>query len=222
MRWLTGALPALLFLILVNSSSGSYADTAGTNIPIESGTILVFGDSLSAAYGMESSQGWVRLLVERLEAYELSYKVVNASVSGETTGGGTVRLPKTLLIHQPELIILELGGNDGLRGYPIDKIRNNLTVMTKAALDSGAKVLLVGMVLPPNYGHRYTQAFEQLFVDVAAKFDVPLLPYLLQGVTTNESLLQRDGIHPTPEAQILLLEDFWPQIEALLSSSGNQ
>ena len=222
MGWFTGALPALTLLILVNSSTGSYADTAGPNIPIESGTILVFGDSLSAAYGMESSQGWVQLLVERLEAHELSFKVVNASVSGETTGGGKVRLPKTLQIHQPELIILELGGNDGLRGYPIDKIRNNLTVMTKAALDSGAKVLLVGMVLPPNYGHRYTQAFEQLFVDVAAKFDVPLLPYLLQGVTTNESLLQRDGIHPTPEAQILLLEDFWPQIEALLSSSGNQ
>ena len=106
--------------------------------------------------------------------------------------------------------------------YPIDKIRGNLMVMTKAALDSGAKVLLVGMVLPPNYGHRYTQAFEQVFADVAKKFEVPLLPYLLQGVSTNESLLQRDGIHPTSEAQILLLDDFWPQIEPLLSSGRDQ
>lgn len=204
----------------LHGSATSYAATDGANIPIKSGTILVFGDSLSAAYGMESGQGWVQLLIERLEIEELTYRVVNASVSGETTGGGKVRLLKTLQTHQPELIILELGGNDGLRGYPIDKIRINLSSMTKTALESGAKVLLVGMVLPPNYGHRYTQAFEQLFVDVAAKFDVPLLPYLLEGVATNASLLQRDGIHPTPEAQILLLEDFWPQIEALLSSES--
>ena len=171
---------------------------------------------------MDSEQGWVHLMVERLQLKGLKYDVVNASVSGETTGGGKVRLPKTLQIHQPGFVILELGGNDGLRGYPIDKIQGNLNSMTKMAIESGAKVLLVGMVLPPNYGQRYTQAFERLFVDVAARFSVPLLPYLLQGVTTDMSLLQSDGIHPTPEAQVLLLEDFWPQIEALLLPGSNQ
>jgi acyl-CoA thioesterase I len=163
---------------------------------------------------MDQEQGWVYLLTERLTTRELDYLVVNASVSGETTGGGLVRLPKTLQIHQPDLVVLELGGNDGLRGYPISRIRDNLAGMIDAILLSGADVLLVGMVLPPNYGRRYTRAFEQLFVQVAARFKVPFLPFLLEGVTTSDSLLQRDGIHPTPAAQMLLLDDLWPQIEA--------
>ncbi|MCH8258529.1 MAG: arylesterase, partial [Proteobacteria bacterium] len=131
---------------------------------VKTGTILVFGDSLSAAYGMDQEQGWVHLLTERLATKALDYQVINASVSGETTGGGVARLPKTLQIHQPDLVVLELGGNDGLRGYPIDRIRNNLSTMVESILLSGADVLLVGMVLPPNYGRRYTSAFEQLFV----------------------------------------------------------
>lgn len=187
----------------------------------KTGTILVFGDSISAAYGMDQEQGWVHLLTERLATQELDYQVINASVSGETTGGGVVRLPKTLQIHQPDLVVLELGGNDGLRGYPIDKIRENLSGMVDAILLSGSNVLLVGMVLPPNYGRRYTRAFEQLFVQVAARFKVPFLPFLLQGVTTGDALLQRDGIHPTPEAQGLLLDDLWPQIEAMLIGDPN-
>jgi len=170
---------------------------------------------------MDQEQGWVHLLTERLATQELDYQVINASVSGETTGGGVVRLPKTLQIHQPDLVVLELGGNDGLRGYPIDKIRENLSGMINAILLSGSNVLLVGMVLPPNYGRRYTRAFEQLFVQVAAKFNVPLLPFLLQGVTTGDALLQRDGIHPTPEAQGLLLNDLWPQIEEMLTSDDS-
>ena len=183
-------------------------------------TILVYGDSISAAYGMEAEQGWVSLLQQRLATNEMAYNVVNASVSGETSGGGLVRLPKTLEVHQPDLVVLELGGNDGLRGYPIDKIKSNLSRMTQSILDTGADVLLVGMVLPPNYGRRYTVAFEGLFREVAAEFNVPFLPFLLEGVTTAESLLQRDGIHPTQEAQVLLLDDIYPQIEQWANSPG--
>ncbi len=186
--------------------------------------MLVYGDSVSAAYGMEQEQGWVYLLTKRLATRELDYQVINASVSGETTGGGVVRLPKTLQIHQPNLVVLELGGNDGLRGYPIGKIRQNLSVMVDSILTSGADVLLVGMVLPPNYGRRYTKAFEDLFEQVAKQFNIPFLPFLLEGVATSESLLQRDGIHPTPEAQALLLDDLWPMLEDILipNESGQE
>lgn len=186
-------------------------------LPSAGGTILIFGDSISAAYGMDREQGWVHLLTERLATQELDYQVINASVSGETTGGGLVRLPKTLHIHQPDLVIIELGGNDGLRGYPIDKIRDNLMAIVDTARKSGADILLVGMVLPPNYGARYTKAFENLFSEVAKRFSVPFLPYLLQGTSTDDSLIQRDGIHPTPEAQGLLLENLWPKIETILT-----
>ncbi|HIG42358.1 MAG TPA: arylesterase [Gammaproteobacteria bacterium] len=183
-------------------------------------TILVFGDSVSAAYGMDPEQGWVHLLSEQLKTGTQpsmpSYLVINASVSGETTGGGLVRLPKTLEIHQPDILVLELGGNDGLRGYPIDKIDSNLRAMTAMALTSGAKVLLIGMVLPPNYGRRYTEAFESVFRQVAAEFDIQFLPFFLQGVATPESLIQGDGIHPRAEAQAMLLEDVWPYLEKLL------
>ena len=180
-------------------------------------TILVYGDSISAAYGMAAEQGWVSLLADRLAETRDDITVVNASVSGETTGGGVVRLPKTLEVHQPSLVILELGGNDGLRGYPIQKIRENTAMMTEAILASGAEVVLVGMVLPPNYGRRYTAAFENLYAEVAKEFNVPFLPFLLEGVATSESLLQRDGIHPTVEAQPLLLDDIWPAVESWLS-----
>ena len=180
-------------------------------------TILVYGDSISAAYGMAAEQGWVSLLADRLAETRDDITVVNASVSGETTGGGVVRLPKTLEVHQPSLVILELGGNDGLRGYPIQKIRENTAMMTEAILASGADVVLVGMVLPPNYGRRYTAAFENLYAEVAKEFNVPFLPFLLEGVATSESLLQRDGIHPTVEAQPLLLDDIWPAVESWLS-----
>jgi acyl-CoA thioesterase-1 len=179
-------------------------------------TIVVYGDSISAAYGMDQEQGWVHLLAMRLQKESPDYQVVNASVSGETTGGGLIRLPKTLEIHQPDIVVLELGGNDGLRGYPIDKIRDNLSTMSRLAVESGARVLLIGMVLPPNYGKRYTQAFESVFPEIAAEFDIPFLPFLLDGIATPESLLQRDGIHPKPEAQQMLLNEVWPKLAPLL------
>ncbi len=165
---------------------------------------------------MEENEGWVHLLAEKIRQQELPFQVVNASVSGETTGGGLVRLPKTLEIHQPDLVILELGGNDGLRGYPIDKIRTNLSRMSQMAVDSGSDVLLIGMVLPPNYGKRYIDAFTNIFPEVAANLDIPLLPFVLDGIATPESLVQRDGIHPRPEAQAMITRQVWDKIAPML------
>ena len=179
-------------------------------------TILVYGDSISAAYGMEEGEGWVQLLAEKVAENNLPFKVVNASVSGETSGGGLVRLPKTLEVHEPKVVILELGGNDGLRGYPIDKIRDNLDAMTAMALARGADVLLIGMVLPPNYGKRYIDAFTNVFPEVAQSNNVGILPFLLDGIATPESLVQRDGIHPKPEAQPLIVNQIWPRLLTLL------
>ena len=165
---------------------------------------------------MDQEQGWVTLLANRLAIDHPHYKVVNASVSGETTGGGVTRLPKSLAFHQPDVLVLELGGNDGLRGYPISKIRDNLQVMIQQAQASGAKILLVGMVLPPNYGRRYTLAFEKVFSSLAEEHSLPFVPYLLDGVWTGKELIQRDGIHPTIDAQPKLLEGIWPSLEPLL------
>ena len=179
-------------------------------------TIVVFGDSISAAYGIQTDQGWVSLLSDRLKNQYPHYTVVNASVSGETTGGGLTRLPKTLAIHQPDILILELGGNDGLRGYPIERITGNLSKMISEAQSAGSTVLLIGMVLPPNYGHRYTQSFERLFQTLADKYSLPFVPFLLEGTSTDKTLIQRDGIHPTAEAQPKLLDDIWQGLEPLL------
>ena len=172
----------------------------------------MFGDSISAAYGMETNLGWVNLLSQHLT----DHQIINASVSGETTGGGLVRLQKTLDAHQPDIVILELGGNDGLRGYPIDKIEANLVAMTRMSQSAGAKVLLVGMVLPPNYGQRYTTAFEGVFSDIADRFDLAFVPFILDGVATSSGLIQRDGIHPKPEAQAMIMEGILPALNPLL------
>jgi len=180
-------------------------------------TIVVYGDSISAAYGMNTSEGWVSLLTERLNTQRPSeYQVINASVSGETTGGGLTRLPKTLEVHQPDILILELGANDGLRGYPIKKMKSNLNTMVDLAQSAETQVLLVGMVLPPNYGRRYTTAFEAMFTEIAAEYAIPLVPFLLDGATTERALIQRDGIHPTADAQPKLLDDIWPSLLPLL------
>jgi len=179
-------------------------------------TILVYGDSISAAYGMDQSKGWVNLLAKRIAIDRPHYKVVNASVSGETSGGGVTRLPKSLAFHQPDVLVLELGGNDGLRGYPISSIRDNLQIMIQQAKAAGAHVLLIGMVLPPNYGRRYTLAFEKVFSSLAKEHSLPFVPFLLDGVSTGKSLVQRDGIHPTVEAQPKLLDDVWPSLAPML------
>ncbi len=180
------------------------------------GTILVLGDSISAAYGMDTDQGWVRLLERRLQRLDPELAVVNMSLSGETTGGGLARLPGALQRHEPDVVIIELGGNDGLRGYPIDRIHANLSRMVTLSADAGARVLIAGMHIPPNYGQRYVDSFHQIFHDVADYHDVALVPFLLEGIATEADLMQRDGIHPTADAQPLVLDNLWPALEHLL------
>lgn len=179
------------------------------------GTVLVFGDSISAGYGIQREEGWVALLAERLP----DWQVVNASVSGETTGGGLARLPEALARHQPDLVILELGGNDALRGYPVARIRDNLREMVRLARAEADEVLLLGMQIPPNYGPRYTREFAQAFQDVAEAEAVTLVPFFLQQVALEPALMQDDGIHPTADAQPLLLEALWPTLAPLLEAA---
>lgn len=181
----------------------------------EAGTILVLGDSISAAYGMSLQQGWVTALDEELGD---DYRVVNASISGETTAGGLRRLPALLAQHKPALVIIELGGNDGLRGYPLQKFRRNLNELVMKSLDAGARAILVPMEIPPNYGTRYTDGFRQAYRDVAEETGVALSPFILDGVATNPELMQEDGIHPTTGAQALLLANMLPTVREVLKA----
>jgi acyl-CoA thioesterase-1 len=180
------------------------------------GTLLVVGDSISAAFGMDTRQGWVALLEKRLDEQGFDHQVVNASISGDTSAGGAARLPALLAEHQPELVIIELGGNDGLRGQPPAQLQQNLAAMVQAAQQKGAQVLILGMQLPPNYGQRYTTAFAAVFPQVASEFSVPLVPFVLEGVGGVPEMMQADGIHPTAEAQPRLLENVWPTLKPLL------
>jgi acyl-CoA thioesterase-1 len=180
------------------------------------GTVLVVGDSISAAFGLETSQGWVHLLQQRLDAASPDYRVVNASISGDTTAGGLSRLPALLEEHEPEVVILELGGNDGLRGQSPTQLKQNLAAMTEMSQEARAKVLILGMLMPPNLGRRYTEAFAKVFPEIAVEHDVPLVPFLLEGVAGVPSMMQSDQIHPTAEAQSKLLDNVWPALEPLL------
>ena len=174
------------------------------------------GDSISAAFGLETSQGWVHLLQERLVEGDESWRVVNASISGDTTAGGLARLDPLLEEHTPEGVILELGGNDGLRGQSPVQLKQNLAAMVEQSQEVGAKVLILGMLMPPNLGKRYTEAFAKVFPEVASEYDVPLVPFLLEGVAGVPSMMQGDQIHPTAEAQSKLLDNVWPALEPLL------
>ena len=184
-------------------------------------TLLIVGDSISAGWGVELEQGWVSLLQQRLAEREMAAAVVNASVSGETSSGGLARLPALLEAHQPDLLMIELGGNDGLRGTPLATMQQNLSQMIELGQAAGADVLLLGMRIPPNYGPRYTQGFEQVFVDLAAQYRVPLMPFFLEGVAGDPALMQDDGIHPRAEAQSQLLENAWPLLADWLDSAGD-
>jgi acyl-CoA thioesterase-1 len=179
-------------------------------------TVLVLGDSISAAYGMSLEEGWVALLARQLQGSHPDYQVVNASISGETSAGAASRLAELLSLHQPAVVVVELGGNDGLRGYPIKRLRANLLDIATRAETSGARVLLLGMEIPPNYGSRYTLQFRDSFAQVADETGSALVPFLLEGIATVSALMQADGIHPRPEAQSLLLENVWPSLEPLL------
>lgn len=176
----------------------------------------MLGDSLSAGYGLKPAQGWVALLEKRLQSQGYEYRVVNASISGETSGGGLQRLPRALETHKPDIVILELGANDGLRGLPLAQTRDNLTKSVAAIRQSGARVLLVGMRLPPNYGPRYTNDFMAMYRDIAKSARVALVPFLLQSVALKPALMQADGLHPTAQAQPALLDTVWPQLTPLL------
>ena len=184
--------------------------------PANARTLLVLGDSLSAGYGLEPGQGWVALLEKRLSAQGYEYGVVNASVSGETTGGGLERLPRALRLHSPEIVIVELGSNDGLRGLPTAMTESNLARIVALAKKAGARVLLVGMRMPPNYGPKYTAEFARMFRDLARQDNLAFVPFLLERVALKPNLIQGDGLHPNALAQPALLETVWPQLEPLL------
>lgn len=176
------------------------------------GTLLVVGDSISAALGLDTSQGWVALLEQRLEGHQ----VVNASISGDTTAGGRARLPRLLAEHQPDWVVIELGGNDGLRGLPTAQLRQNLDAMIQRSREAGAQPILLGMRLPPNYGVRYNRAFEQVFADLAREYQLPWVSFFLEGVGGVEGMMQADGIHPSADAQQRLLDNLWPVLDPLL------
>jgi acyl-CoA thioesterase-1 len=183
-------------------------------------TIVVLGDSLSAGYGIKVQEGWVNLLAQRLTAEGYGYKVVNASVTGETTQGGVSRLPRVLELHKPEVVIIELGGNDGLRGLPLAASRENLQRAIALARGAKAKVLLVGMMIPPNYGARYATEFRDLFAALAKSNAIPFVPFLLDEVALKADLMQDDGIHPNAKGQPRMLENLWPGLRPLLVAPG--
>lgn len=180
------------------------------------GTVLIVGDSISAAFGLDTRLGWVSLLEQRLAKEGFKEKVVNASVSGDTSAGGQARLPSLLAEHKPDLVILELGGNDGLRGQPPAQLQQNLSSMIQQSKQAGAKVLLLGMKIPPNYGERYTTAFAAVYPKVAQETNVSLVPFMLEGVGGVASMTQADGLHPNADAQPYLLDNVWPVLKPLL------
>src|SRR5262245_18499685 len=179
--------------------------------------ILVFGDSISAAYGMRVEEGWVSLLQKKLTAQGYGYHVVNASVSGETTDGGRARLARALAVQRPGIVILELGGNDGLRGLPLEDVRANLEAMVEAARKNGSQVLLLGMRIPPNYGATYAGKFHGLYGELAEKYRLPFVPFFLDTVALDPSKIQQDGLHPNAQAQPQILEAVWPTLRPMLS-----
>ncbi|WP_290796330.1 arylesterase [Halomonas sp.] len=196
-------------LVLAAGAAAALAD--------ERPTLLVMGDSLSAAYGIETDEGWVSLLEARLDG---KAQVINASISGETSAGGASRLPELLGQHAPDIVLLELGGNDGLRGLPPGQFEANLRRMIEASLQAEAEVLLLGIDIPPNYGRAYRDAFTGVFHRLADDFDLPLVPFLLEGVALDEALMQGDGIHPTAAGQPIILDNVWPELKAMLEESG--
>jgi acyl-CoA thioesterase-1 len=214
-RFVVIILLGLLFL-----SVGAPVVATGAGKPV----ILVYGDSLSAGYGIAVEEGWVKLMAERLQQKGYGFQVVNASVSGETTTGGLERLPHALAAHDPAIVVLELGANDGLRGLPLASTRGNLDAMIRMIQQGKRRVLLIGMRMPPNYGARYTQDFQALFADLARQHRTAFVPFLMQAVAGKPDLIQADGLHPNARAQPLLLETVWPALAPLLraKSTGAQ
>ena len=188
----------------------------------EAPTVLVFGDSLSAGFGIDVDQSWPALLQSRLQTQGYEHRVVNASISGETTEGGANRIPTALERFQPSIVILELGGNDGLRGFPPERMRGNLRTIIQTSKDSGAEVVLLGIRIPTNYGPRYTKAFENTYRELAAELEVPWIEFFMDGIALDRELMQEDGIHPNAEAQPILLDNAWPIIEQALEQANTK
>lgn len=207
-----GGLSSTLLLVVFLGAVPLQASTAEEGLP----TLLVMGDSLSAAYGIEQEQGWVSLLAERLEG---DAQVVNASISGETTSGGAQRFADIIGQRQPDIVLLELGGNDGLRGLPPAQMRANLATMIEQSQQAGADVLLLGIDIPPNYGQAYRDAFTGVYHSLAQEYELSLVPFLLEDIALNQQLMQSDGIHPTADAQPIILDNVWPALEPMLEET---
>lgn len=180
-------------------------------------TIVVVGDSLSSGYGIAAEQSWVAMLEDRLQAEGYGYQVVNASIAGDTSAGGLARLPRLLDTHDPELVVIELGGNDGLRGQPVATLRDNLAKMIELSQASGAEVVLAGIQIPPNYGQTYTKALAAVYPELAAQFDAPLVEFILEDVALNRELMQSDGIHPNAAGQKVVFANVWRVLGPLLT-----
>ncbi len=207
-----GILPSMLkVFLIVLALLGCGPARAGA-------TLLVFGDSLSAAYGIPRENGWVPLLQQRLRQKRMDYTVINASVSGETSSGGVTRIAAALAAHKPSIVIVALGANDGLRGLPLPQMRDNLTAIVRSAQQFGSRVLLVGMRMPPNYGPQYTREFEQVYAAVARARKCPLVPFLLEGVAVRRELMLDDNVHPAARAQPAILETVWQGLAPLLAA----
>ena len=181
--------------------------------------ILIVGDSLSAAYGIPVEHGWVSLLQRRLDTGGYPYRIVNASISGDTTANARSRLPQALASHEPAVVLLELGGNDGLRGLSLTAMKSNLAAMIASSQEAGSQVLLIGMQLPPNYGPRYTERFQSVYHELAGERNLALLPSLVDGIGTKQNLMQQDGIHPNAVAQPLIVDRVWKELVPLLEQA---
>jgi acyl-CoA thioesterase-1 len=193
------------------------ASLAAPAIAAAADKILIVGDSLSAAYGIEKSRGWVALLQQRLEARQLGYRVINGSITGDTTRGGLSRLPAALERERPAIVVIALGGNDGLRGFAPQQTRGNLRRMIELSRDKGADVLLLGVKLPQNYGRAFGEKFHRVYLELADEMGVPLVPFFLEGVAETRDLMQADGIHPAAEAQPRILDNVWSGLVPLLA-----
>ncbi len=211
----------MAWLFTVPAAAPAAAAGAGA-APTQAPVVLVFGDSLSAGYGIRVEQGWVSLLAQKIEHEGYGFRVVNASVSGETTDGGLARLPRALAVQQPHIVLLELGANDGLRGLPLTGTRENLDKMITLLHSYHVAVLLLGLRMPPNYGERYTTGFMTMYQELAATHHIALLPFLLENVALTPGLMQADGLHPNEQGQPLLLDNVWPRLVPLLRATANR
>ena len=200
----------LISLLLILAAAPAWAD--------EAPAVLVYGDSLSAGYGIDVDQSWPALLQAKLSEQGYEHRVVNASISGETSEGGLARIEAALERFAPDVVVLELGGNDGLRGFPPARLKQNLAAIVTASRERGAEVALLGIRIPSNYGPRYTRDFEQVYHDLASEYALPWVEFFMEGVAMNPALMQDDGIHPNAEAQAKLLDNAWPAIRAALTS----